>query len=298
VAQPRVFDLGEKVRSFQRLLGRVAGETVRLEMAIQSGCWVRADLGQIEQVLVNLVSNAKDAMGDGGGCRIEVGKLNSEPGWVRLAVADDGIGMDDAVQQRAIEPFFTTKPRGKGTGLGLASAHGIVLQSGGRLSFESALGRGTTVRVDLPLVIDAPELMATVAVPEAGSTPDGAILVVDDDDGMRSIVQRILVRAGYEVTVAEDGEAALRVAQARGQAFDLVLTDVIMPGLTGPRLVRRMREQWPDIPALLMSGYPEDALAEVPDLSLARDFLAKPFTRDELVRRVGLALVRSAPAAK
>ncbi len=301
VVHPRVFDLSEQVLTLRRLLQRVAGEQVRISCDVESNCQVRADIGQVEQALVNLVSNARDAMPDGGTCSLSVLRVQTDDGetWVQLRVCDEGIGMDEATRARAFEPFFTTKPRGRGTGLGLAAVHGMVLQSGGRADIESTLGLGTAVLLEFPFV-EAPAdvtVVRPVPVPVAGG---GTILVAEDDDGTRGSVARILQRLGYSVLLAPDGLQALRMAEANLGRIDLVLTDVMMPGLSGPQLAARLRIQAPLVPVLFMSGYPEDALGEVEGLQPETDFIAKPFTSDALARRVsdklGLALSAGAGA--
>jgi two-component system cell cycle sensor histidine kinase/response regulator CckA len=292
LAQPRVFDLAAQVQELERLVSRVAGERVRFSFSFSGDCRVRADVGQVEQALVNLVSNAKDAMPEGGACRVTVQRVTGADGtdWVSLTVADTGMGMDEETKRHAFEPFFTTKPRGKGTGLGLASVHGIVMASGGRARIESVPGLGTTVILEFPSV-DAPvETQSAPEPPRSAPHAQASVLVAEDDEAIRAAVRRILVRAGYSVVVAPDGLEAARIAEARGTPFDLVLTDVIMPSLTGPQLVARLRRRWPRQAALFMSGYPEDALAEVPNFSVQRDFLAKPFKPADLERRVAEAV--------
>ena len=299
IAEPRVFDLATQVQELERLVARVAGERVRLAFAFSGDCRVCADVGQVEQALVNLVSNARDAMPEGGACRIAVAHVNAPDGtgWVSLAVTDTGVGMDEETKRRAFEPFFTTKPRGKGTGLGLASVHGIVTANGGRARVESVPGLGTTVTLEFPEA-RAPLAETTAPEPMRALTHEAAsVLVAEDDEAIRSAVRRILTRVGYAVVAARDGHEAARIAEAREAPFDLVLTDVIMPSLTGPQLVARLRRRWPNQPALFMSGYPEDALAEVPNFSVQRDFIAKPFRPAELERRVAEAIAAARNAS-
>lgn len=287
VVQPRVFDLSAHVLTLRRLLQRVAGEQTRIACDVEPDCRVRADLGQVEQALVNLVSNARDAMPEGGDCRISVVKMTNDDGeqWVRLRVSDVGVGMDAATSLRAFEPFFTTKPRGRGTGLGLSSVHGIVLQSGGRADIDSMPGRGTTVLLEFPFA-NAP---STDAAPRVASEPIGGgatILVAEDDDGTRATVNRVLRRLGYTVLLAPDGMQALRLAETHAGQIDLLLTDVMMPGMSGPQLATRLGVVAPTVPVIYMSGYPEDALAEVSGLNLQTDFIAKPFSSVALAERI------------
>ncbi|MDZ7632526.1 MAG: response regulator [Gemmatimonadaceae bacterium] len=295
VVQPRVFDLSQQVLTLRRLLQRVAGEQTKISCDVEPGCRIRADVGQMEQALVNLVGNARDAMPDGGTCTLSVVRMTNDDGetWVRLRVRDVGVGMDDATRGRAFEPFFTTKPRGRGTGLGLSAVHGMVLQSGGRADIESTLGLGTTVILEFPFA-DAP-----ASVPEERPEPvqgvsGGTILVAEDDDGTRASVARILKRQGYRVLLAPDGLQALRMAETHAGQFDLLVTDVMMPGLTGPKLAARLQTIAPGVPVLYMSGYPEDALSEVAGLHLETDFIAKPFTSAQLARRVSDKLAAAA----
>ena len=285
--QPRVFDLSQQVLTLQRLLQRVAGEQTRICCDVEPDCRVRADVGQVEQALVNLVTNARDAMPSGGTCTLSVGRGTNDDGesLVWLRVRDEGVGMDSATSLRAFEPFFTTKPRGRGTGLGLAAVHGMVMQSGGRAEITSALGSGTTVTLEFPFVNEAPTVRQ-VQPPGDHMAGGGMILVAEDDDGTRATVARMLQRLGYQVMLAPDGLQALRMAEANLGRIDLLLTDVMMPGLSGPQLASKLQLQSPGMPVVFMSGYPEDALAQVQGLRLETDFVAKPFTSAILARRV------------
>jgi len=306
VVRPIVLDLSALVAKLQRVLQRVAGEVVKVYADLEPGCHVRGDVGQLEQVLVNLVSNARDAMPAGGTCAIHVAAAVHDDGtrWVQLRVVDTGVGMDAAVAARVFEPFFTTKPRGRGTGLGLASVHGIVMQGGGQVALESTPGRGTTVALSFPFV-DAPlEPAADRANREMGSLTDqdacassASILVAEDDDSTRAVVGRILQRAGYRIQLVPDGMQALRRIEADPQSVDLLITDVMMPGLTGPQLVARARERAPSLRVIYMSGYPEDATTLGGGLPLGQAFLAKPFSGTELMRLVADAL-GTAPASR
>jgi PAS domain S-box-containing protein len=294
LVQPRVFDLSAQVLQLQRLLQRVSGEHVQMVCDVEADCRIRADVGQMEQVLVNLVTNARDAMPDGGTCTIRCAGHVARDGERRVVVrvTDTGVGMDDETLARAFEPFFTTKPRGRGTGLGLASVHGIVMQSGGVARIESAVGHGTTVTLDFPVAMEPVEI---ASVPEVASSISGSsatILVAEDDDGTRGVVDRILRRAGYRVLLAPDGVAAARLAEKHAEELDLLLSDVMMPGLTGPQLAAHVLRLRPDLPVIFMSGYPEDALASVSGFVLERDFLAKPFSSAVLLARVQVALAR------
>ena len=298
VVQPRVLDLSAHILSLQRLLQRVAGEQTRIACDVEPGCRVQVDIGQLEQALVNLVSNARDAMPDGGTCTISVVRMTNDDGslWVRLRVRDAGVGMDAATIARAFEPFFTTKPRGRGTGLGLAAVHGMALQSGGRAVIESQPTLGTTILLEFPFST-APATIVPTRATAAHASGGGTILVAEDDDGTRASVSRLLERLGYTVLLAPDGIQALRMAELNGGRIDLLLTDVMMPGLTGPQLAARLRGVAPHVPVIFMSGYPEDALAEVPGLQLETDFVAKPFASATLARRVAEKLAVAVAAA-
>jgi PAS domain S-box-containing protein len=287
VVQPTVFDLSAQVLTLRPLLQRLAGEQVRILCDVEPECRIRADVGQLEQALVNLVSNACDAMPNGGACRLSVVRMTNDDGqiWVRLRVTDAGLGMDAATQARAFEPFFTTKSRGRGTGLGLASVHGMAIQSGGRADIESRLGRGTTVVLEFPFAtapVTEPEVDTTAERPGHGAT----ILVAEDDDGTRATVARMLARLGHTVLLAPDGHQALRLAQQHAGHIDLLLTDVMMPGMSGPQLAAQLKQRALTLPVLYMSGYPEDALSEADGLRLETDFVAKPFTSAVLARKI------------
>lgn len=295
VVSPEVLDLGTLVTDAQRLMQRLAGERIPISCDVVPDVRLRADVSQLEQALANLVTNARDAMPDGGSCTITVRPHTDPDGtrWARLRVSDVGLGMDGTIAARAFEPFFTTKPRGRGTGLGLASVHGIVLQNNGRAQIESAPGAGTSIVLDFPFV-DAP---VTVPLDRSPAAPVevpgmGTVLVADDDDGTRAVVGRILQRAGYRVHLVPDGMQALRQLEADPAAFDLLVTDVVMPGLTGPQLATRARAQHPTLPILFMSGYPEDALDDLQRLGDSTGFLSKPFSGPELTQHVAEQLRR------
>ena len=289
VVTPEVLDLGALVTDAQRLLQRLAGERIPISCDVAPHVHLRADVSQLEQVLANLITNARDAMPDGGTCTMIVREHTDPDGtrWARVRVSDTGVGMDARTAARAFEPFFTTKPRGHGTGLGLASVHGIVLQNGGRTHIESAPGAGTSLVLDFPFVdapLEAPRHRLSIAPLEERGI--GNVLVADDDDGTRAVVGRILQRAGYRVHLVPDGVQALRQLESDPSAYDLLVTDVVMPGLTGPQLASRVRAQQPTLPILFMSGYPEDAIDELERLTDSTGFLSKPFSGSELTQRV------------
>jgi signal transduction histidine kinase len=279
VLQPTVLDLGDVVNGIAPMLRRIIGE--HIELRIQSSTplgRVRADRGQVEQVLLNLAVNARDAMTAGGTLTIATANVS---GGVSLVVSDTGIGMSDDVKDRIFEPFFTTKEPGKGTGLGLSTVYGIVNQSGGTINFDSALGRGTSFTIRLP----AGE---TSAVEEA-ELPRGTetILIVEDAEDVRILARRTLEERGYNVLVARNAEEALEIANAR--SIDVLLTDIVMPRTSGPQLVARYLATRPAPLVIYMSGYADDALAQY-ELDPAAVFLRKPFTPMTLARTVREAL--------
>ena len=299
IVQPKVFDLSVQVGDLQRLLHRVGGEQMQVVCDLEPDCRVRADVGQMEQALVNLVTNARDAMPDGGLCTVRCQRTSATDGsrWVALTVTDSGIGMDEVALAHAFEPFFTTKPRGSGTGLGLASVHGIVMQSGGRARIDSTPLRGTTVTLEFPLASGLVEATPGARAADARPAGTATILVAEDDDGTRGVIDRILQRAGYRVLLAPDGVAAIRMAEKHRGAIDLLLSDVMMPGLSGPQLAERLGVAQSGLPVIFMSGYPEDALDGVPGFQIARDFLPKPFSSTLLLQRVHDTLQRGARGA-
>ncbi len=297
VRRPEVLDLAAAVHDMNRLLERVLGEQHRLALHLNSPCRAVADRGQIEQVLLNLVSNARDAMPDGGSVAVTCAELAREPAaalgsplaaerQVMLAVADNGVGMTREVQARLFEPFFTTKPRGRGTGLGLSIVHGIVLQNEGTIHIESAPGRGTTVRVFF-VACEAPDADAAGAPPKPELVLAGGehVLLVEDEIAVRRFVERALVDGGYRVTNANDSASALAIFAAAQPPIDLVLTDIVMPGMSGLELAKRLAAQPRRVPVLFMSGHFEVGAADQ-ELDPAANLLVKPFGADELLRRL------------
>jgi PAS domain S-box-containing protein len=297
VLQPRVMDLNQTVRAVRRMLRHSVPEDVELLLELDPALGrVRADPAQIEQVIVNLVLNACDAMPKGG--RLTLRTANgpaaaaaaaSEDGapYVELAVVDTGTGMDEEVLQHVFEPFFTTKEVGRGTGLGLATVYGIVHQSGGSVLVESARGRGTTFRVRLPHA-EGP-LEAPPPEPRPQAVPSGArarILLVEDEPSVRRHLQRALERDGHRVRAVADAAHALALAERPGEEIDLLVTDVVMPGMSGPALAARLAAQRPGLRILYVSGYVEDVLAPRGALTSSAAFLEKPFTPEVLTAKV------------
>jgi two-component system, cell cycle sensor histidine kinase and response regulator CckA len=296
VLRPKVLDLNEVVGGMRKMLARLIGEDVELVTAFGAASGrVTADPGQIEQVLVNLAINARDAMPDGGRLVVETSDLDLDgtraglhdpvrPGkYVVLSVTDTGCGMDEATMSRLFEPFFTTKEVGKGTGLGLATAYGIVAQSGGHLRAESEPGRGSTFRVYLPRVDAEVPRDAAPAAPRRGSE---TILVAEDEEMVRELVSAVLGQQGYAVLPARDGEEALRLAEEHEGSIPLLVTDVVMPRMGGIDLAVRLRSRRPGIRVLFVSGYTDTAGKPLGVPEPGTEFLHKPFLPSVLASRV------------
>jgi two-component system cell cycle sensor histidine kinase/response regulator CckA len=295
--QPEVIELNARVREVSAMLGRLIGEHIelKLELSPDAGA-VLADVGQIDQALMNLVVNARDAMADGGviairtrRASISAAETTQSPGvprgeWAVLVVADTGTGMTTEVRARAFEPFFTTKEIGRGTGLGLSTVYGIVRQSGGHLSLVSEPGAGTTVTIHLPLVEPAAHVRPGSS---SGAESRGyeTVLLVEDEDAVRRLAQQSLERKGYRVLSASSGIDAIRLVRG-GERVDLVLTDVVMPGMPGSELVQRLERERPGLRALYMSGYTDDAIVRHGVLEAGVNLIQKPFAPDALARKV------------
>jgi signal transduction histidine kinase/CheY-like chemotaxis protein len=307
VVTPRVVSLNELVGNLQRLLDRLIGPHVMLETELAPDLWaVRADAGQLEQVVTNLVVNARDALPRGGTVRLVTRNVTLTPDaaaayadlpagdYVRLDVADSGEGMDEATLARVFEPFFTTKEKGKGTGLGLATAYGIVRQAGGSVSANSRPGEGSTFTVLLPRVNEPPgRVEATPAsVAAAGGEGDETVLVVDDEAPVRDIAVRALRARGYRVLPAGDGLEAQRVAE-EAEALDLLVADVQMPGLDGRELAAVLRATRPELRVLYISGRADVAAQGEEAPPAGTDFLPKPFTPSQLAVAVRALLDRA-----
>jgi signal transduction histidine kinase/CheY-like chemotaxis protein len=278
--RPQLLDLNIVVAELEPLLGRLIGETVQTRIMLASEpCPLHGDRGQLEQIVMNLALNARDAMPAGGRLEIatERGAAPERGDFVRLTVSDTGTGMDAETQAQIFEPFFTTKPEGKGTGLGLSTVFGIVRSNEGLITVDSTPGQGTTFTVILPASDELPEAPASAAEPRRSKRGSGIVLVVEDDEGVRALVQGVLEAGGYTVRSTGDPHAALELAR---DPFDLLLTDMRMPGLTGAELAARL----PGRRVLFMSGYTGEDVAD------AANFLAKPFTPTELLERVGALL--------
>ena len=305
VLQPRIIDLDALVDGVERMLQRLIGEDVALVTQHHPGLWrIQADPGQLEQVLLNLCVNARDAMPTGGRLTISTGNVNFagvESGpesvmprgeYVGMTVEDGGSGMSAEVLQHIFEPFYTTKEPGKGTGLGLATVYGIVKQSDGFIFADSTPNAGSRFRIFFPRVEGTPEAVEPPIVTPASPSAAGTILLVEDEKSVRRLARRVLENAGYRVLEATDGHEALTIAAQWLGAVDLVVTDIVMPGMSGQELSLRLRERDPALRILYVSGYTDDAILQHGTLLPDTAFLHKPFSPALLVSKVGEVLLR------
>jgi len=296
--EPKVFDVNGVVTGIETMFRRLLGEHIELRTRKASDLWrVKADPGQIEQAVVNLAINARDAMPDGGTLMIETANawlddaysqthMPAQAGaYAMIAVSDTGIGMTPEVKARLFEPFFTTKERGKGTGLGLSTTYGIVKQSGGYIWCYSELGRGTTFKVYLPRAEDA---MAEAPAPPPPAAHPGSetVLLVEDEPEVRSLVQRILKMQGYTVVTAANPDEAIAIAREFKGKIEMMVTDVVMPGMSGRQLAERLARSRPEMRVLFVSGYTDDAVVRHGVIDQGTAFLQKPFTPTVLARKV------------
>jgi two-component system, cell cycle sensor histidine kinase and response regulator CckA len=304
VLEPKILDLNTIIVDMQKMLRRLIGEDIELKFNLPPDLGnVKADRGQVEQVILNLAVNARDAMLRGGELRVETenARLGEEdvmryryvnPGrYVMLRVTDTGTGMDAETQSHIFEPFFTTKEKGKGTGLGLATVYGVVKQSGGYIWVDSEPGNGTTFRVYLPQVEGVAEKSAEVAPAKKGGGPR-TILLVEDEPSLRKLTKKTLTDMGYVVLEADNAAQAVEVAREADSSIDLLLTDVIMPGMSGGDLAKKLAPESPRMRILFMSGYTDGAIEIRGSLPPGLVVLRKPFTRDTLLRTVEGALAQ------
>jgi CheY-like chemotaxis protein len=298
VLQPQILDLNTLVADMDKMLRRLIGADIDLLTSPGSTGLVRADPGQIELVLLNLVVNARDAMPRGGKITIETADVHLDATYVRdraglvsgpyvmMSVSDTGAGIDPEAKPHIFEPFFTTKEVGKGTGLGLSTVYGIVKQSDGHIEVYSERGRGATFKIYLP--------RSTAAAGEAGAAPSVArplggtesILLVEDEDLVRAVIRKTLEVHGYRVLEACDGADALRMLEDTSPEVDLIVTDVMMPQLTGPELARRAARRFQGLKVLFVSGYTDKAVIHHGLLGPGTAFMQKPFAPDALARKV------------
>jgi PAS domain S-box-containing protein len=299
VVTPRELNLNDIVAEVEKMLRRLIGENIEFTTVLDPGLeQVESDAGQIEQVIVNLVVNARDAMPDGGKLRIETANVQLDSAHARahpmartgqhvvLVVSDTGIGMDAQTRSQVFEPFFTTKPLDKGTGLGLSTVHGIVKQWGGHITVDSELGQGTTFRVYFPRMDSTSSSSAGVESPTMALGGSETVLLVEDDVVVRSLVSQVLTGQGYGVLETANGDEAQRVAREFGKPIQLLVTDVILPGLSGRAVAERLRELQPAMKVLYLSGYGESTIGRQGVLPADAPFLPKPFLPSVLVRTV------------
>ena len=296
---PQVLDLNHVVCNVEKMLRRLIGEDVKLRTVLDSAlARVKADPGQIEQVLMNLAVNARDAMPSGGNLTIETRNVELDEDYTRnhptvkpgphvmLAISDTGAGMSPETQAHIFEPFFTTKEQGKGTGLGLATVYGIVKQSEGSIWLYSELGQGTVFKVYFPVVTESPAEREPAKVATDTASGTETILVVEDEEGVRSLVRLALASGGYNVLETEDAENAVALCANHSGPIHLLLTDVVMPQMSGPAVAEKVRVLRPGIKVLYMSGYTDDAVVHHGVLTEDVPFIQKPFSPVALRRKV------------
>ncbi len=306
VLDPKVIDLNGAVSDMEKLLRRLIGEDVELSTSLAPDLGrVKADQGQFEQVVLNLAVNARDAMPQGGKLIIATENMVMDQAFVRrypypvqpgpyvcLTVTDSGTGMDAETKARAFEPFFTTKEKGKGTGLGLSTVYGVVKQSGGYIDVFSSPGAGTTFKIYLPRIEEAVSVQAPAQGEAKSFEGKETILLAEDEESLRTLTRTTLEQCGYKVLEAKDGIEALAVSEAYDQSIDLLLTDIVMPGMGGRALAQELTRRRPEMKVVYMSGYTGQAVGSQGPIDPGSDFLPKPFTRAVLARKVREALDR------
>ncbi len=303
VMRPSVVSLNQVVATIEKMLRRLIGEDIDLVTIFhQEEDAVRVDSAQLEQVIVNLAVNARDAMPDGGRLTIETSIVDLDDAYCRehasvtpgrhvlLSVSDTGSGMEAETQARLFEPFFTTKEQGRGSGLGLATVYGIVKQSGGHVYVYSELGRGTTFKIYLPSVSEPTAVAAPRPAPPELVGGVETVLLVEDNESARELASTVLARLGYSVLTAPDGDEALRLLEGNSAPLNLLVSDVVMPGMTGPELAQRVSVAHPETKVLFTSGYSDDAIVRHGVLSAGAMFMQKPYTPAVLARKVREAL--------
>jgi len=298
VLQPKVLDLNDVVAEMQKMLARVIGEDIELIASLHPSLFpVKADPGQVEQVVMNLAVNARDAMPHGGKLRMETSNveivagqardLELVPGqYVMLRVVDSGHGIDAATLAHVFEPFFTTKPMGKGTGLGLATVYGIVKQSGGSIQVESEVGRGTEFRVHFPAAHGSTSKRLDAVAGENVARGTETVLIAEDEPDLRELTRIFLEGYGYTVLTAASAEQAIQTADAFAERIHLLLTDVIMPGMSGRQLAESILRKRPQTMIMYMTGYTDDMVVQHKVLEPGVQLLQKPFTKFDLARKV------------
>ena len=305
IQQLEVINLNEVITDLETMLHRLIGEDLELVMELDSALLsVKADKGQIEQIILNLAVNAKDAMPQGGKLTIETCDVYLDetycrdhpyvsPGpFVMLAVSDNGMGMDEETRAHIFEPFYTTKETGKGTGLGLSTVFGIVKQSGGSIEVYSEPGFGTTFKVYLPSA-EKPAERPQAEIHASPLSGHETILVVEDDDGLRPLIIDVLKMYGYEVLEARDGDEALRICKDHEGPIHLMVTDVVMPRMSGRQLAEQVAPLYPQMQVLFMSGYTDNAIVHHGILHEDTAYIQKPFAPDDLAKKVREVLATS-----
>jgi two-component system, cell cycle sensor histidine kinase and response regulator CckA len=299
IMSPKVIDITETIQDFSKLLHRLLGEDIRLDLHLTDHHYIKMDPGNLEQVLLNLALNARDAMPQGGTISLSTRNVSFQKdggpstAHILLEVSDTGKGMTQDILSHIFEPFFTTKTRDKGTGLGLATVYGIVKQSGGDIVVDSQLGRGTTFRIYLPREMQPPAEAAST--PKTVPHPPGheTVLIIEDEAIVRKVVVKRLRSAGYEVLEASGGKKALELLDTHGPSIKLVITDVVMPEMNGREVVERIRQSYPSVSVLYMSGYPEEIIARRGTLEPGINFIEKSAIHKDLLKKVREILEKS-----
>ena len=310
ILETKVLDLNAIIRDLDKMLRRVIGEDIELvKLLSDSLATVKSDPGWMEQVIINLALNARDAMPSGGKLIIETTNVELDESYahshvamksgryVKLCVRDTGTGMSPEVRERIYEPFFTTKEKGKGTGLGLSTVYGIVTQSRGNICVHSEQGIGTTFEIYLPKVDESVEEMREKVTREFLSRGSESILVVEDEEDVRSLLVQVLERQGYTVSETSCGEDALELGKKRKEPIDMILTDVVMPGMSGRQLVNQLLPLHPKTKVLYMSGYTDNEIFHHGVLEEGTNYIQKPFTIDGLARQVREVLAKDSTPA-
>src|SRR6202522_761438 len=306
----KVVDVNTVVGDMERLLRPLIGENIELvtRLSTQTGR-TRADAGQLEQVIMNLVVNAKDAMPEGGKLTVQTADVTArqsfserrfiQPGrYTVISVSDTGHGMDKETQSRIFEPFFTTKEKGKGTGLGLSTVYGIVKQSSGYVFAQSEVGAGTIFYVYLPRIEESAEELSPAKAQQNEAGGCETVLLVEDEESVRELVRLTLASRGYKVIEAENGECGLRLAEDCKERIDILITDVVMPGIGGRELAKRLLSLRPGISVLYLSGYTEDAVVTQSSLGPGTAFVQKPYTLQNLAKKVREVLLSNTASVK
>jgi CheY-like chemotaxis protein len=297
--QPKILYMNGLVADIGKMLQRMIGEDIELVTTLDPGLGkVKADQSQIEQVIMNLAVNARDAMPEGGKLTIQTSNVELgedvvasqpyvQPGThVLLAVTDSGTGMDEATLAHIFEPFFTTKEKGKGTGLGLATVYGVVKQSGGYVWVDSQPGKGASFKIYLPVAVKIVQETVLEKVVENSPRGSETILLVEDEESLRALISDLLGQAGYKVLAATCGVQAIDIAEKFKGPIHMMLSDVVMPGIGGPAIAKKLESARPDMKVLFMSGYIEFRAGENGGLPPGTQLLQKPFTNDSLIREV------------